>query len=65
MVEKRTATVVKKIEEITIKVDKLEIEKQEKSNFQEQGAEIQASFDEVHKNLVIDKKQSYTNRVKP
>ena len=33
MVEKRTGAVLKKIEELTIKVDKLEIEKQEKSNF--------------------------------
>ena len=33
MMEKRTKTVLKKIEELTIKVDKLEIEKQEKSNF--------------------------------
>ena len=38
MVEKRTAAVLKKIEELTIKVDRLEIEKQEKSNFQEQRA---------------------------
>ena len=38
MVEKRTAAVLKKIEELTIKADRLEIEKQEKSNFQEQRA---------------------------